>query len=145
MSMIYSDIKGKMTMYRTAMDANDRPLLILAYKNSAHAARCGRYFRRLGWEVRLVATAAEARRLCSVCTPGAVILDIDLPDESGWLTCAKMTRDDIDLRVILLAEQRPLDYSERLAKVQAAALVTRHDSMDVVAEAVLGRQLAEAV
>ncbi len=76
-------------MLPMAMDAVYRPLLVLAYADSAHAAQCGRHFRRLGWEVRLVTTGAEARRLCSMCTPGAVILDIDLPDESGWLTCAR--------------------------------------------------------
>ncbi len=34
-----------------------RPLLLLAYADSAHAAQCGRYFRRHGWEVHLVASA----------------------------------------------------------------------------------------
>jgi DNA-binding response OmpR family regulator len=129
-----------------AMDAVYRPLLVLAYSDSAHAARCGRYFRRLGWEVRLVATAAEARRLCSVCTPRAVILDIDLPDESGWLTCAKMTQEETDLKVFLLAAERSKATSEEhVAKVRAAGLVSRQVSMDELAEAVMGNQLAEAV
>ena len=132
-------------MVRMAMDAVYRPLMILAYTDSAHAARCGRYFRRLGWEVRLVTSAAEARRLSITCTPGAVVLDTDLPDESGWLTCAKITQEDPDLKVILLAPERSMDSSDNMAKVQAAALVTRQDPLEVLAETIMGKGLAEAV
>ncbi|HWY87073.1 MAG TPA: response regulator [Gemmataceae bacterium] len=122
-----------------------RPLLILAYVDSAHAAQCGRYFRRLGWEVHLVASAAEARRLSATGAARALVLDTELPDESGWLTCAKITQEDPARKVILLAPDRLPETGERLADVNAVALVTRHDPMEVLAEAVLGRQLAEAI
>jgi DNA-binding response OmpR family regulator len=137
--------KGREKMMRVEKNVSYRPLLILAYADSAHAARCGRYFRRLGWEVRLVASAAEARRLSSTWCARAVVLDTELPDESGWLTCAKITHGDPSRKVILLAPKRAPETPERLADVSAAALVTRHDDMEALAAAVLGRQLAEAV
>jgi DNA-binding response OmpR family regulator len=137
--------KGRVNMARPEKHELYRPLLILAYADSAHAAQCGRYFRRLGWEVHLVASAAEARRLSATEAARAVVLDTELPDESGWLTCAKLTQEDPARKVILLAPDRLPETGERLADVNAVALVTRHEGMEVLAEAVLGRQMAEAI
>jgi len=126
-------------------DAGFRPLLVLAYVDSAHAAHCGRYFRRLGWEVRLVASAGEARRLVADCNPRAVVLDTELPDESGWLTCAKIMQECPECRVFLLAPERGYDTNQNLASVNAAGVVCRQDAVDSFAETVLGECLAEAV
>jgi DNA-binding response OmpR family regulator len=122
-----------------------RPLLLLAYVDSAHAVRCGRLFRRLGWEVRLVASAAEARRLLSTLSPRAIVLDTELPDESGWLTCAKITHEDPARNVILLAPDRSPSTTRNLASVNAAALLSRQDPIEMLAETILGERLAEAI
>ena len=122
-----------------------RPLMIFAYADSAHAAQCGRYFRRLGWEVHLVASAAEARRLSQMTNPRVVVLDTDLPDESGWLTCAKITLEDSSRRVVLLAPDRTPETLQNLANVNGVALVTRQDRIELLAETILGNHLAEAV
>jgi DNA-binding response OmpR family regulator len=123
----------------------DRPVLIWAYVDSGHAARYGRYFRRQGWDVRLVASAAEARRLTGILTPRAIVLDTELPDESGWLACAKLTHEDPGRNVILLAPSRSGQAEGNTTAVRATALVTRADSLQVLAEAILGARLAEAV
>src|SRR5260370_1377898 len=122
-----------------------RPLLILAYVDSAHAVQCGRYFRRMGWEVRLVASAAEARRTASICGPRAVVLDTELPDESGWLACAKMTQEDPELRVYVLAPHRGSEASLNVKSVNAAGLVCRRDPIESLVETVVGERLAVAV
>jgi DNA-binding response OmpR family regulator len=122
-----------------------RPLLILAYADSAHAAQCGRYFRRHGWEVRLAPSAAETRRLLATSAPRAIVLDTELPDESGWLTCAKITQENPARRVILLAPGRSGNSRDNLAHVGASALVARHDSMEALAAIILGASLAEAI
>ena len=122
-----------------------RPVMIFAYADSAHAAQCGRYFRRLGWEVHLVASAAEARRLAQKTNPRVMVLDTELPDESGWLACAKLTHEDPSRRVVLLAPERTPESLENLAKINGAALVTRQDHLEVLAETILGERLAEAV
>jgi hypothetical protein len=64
-------------MFRTHFTNGNRPRMVLTYTDSAHAARCGRYFRRLGWEVHLVASAAEARRLSSSLSPSVVVLNAE--------------------------------------------------------------------
>jgi DNA-binding response OmpR family regulator len=122
-----------------------RPLLILAYADSAHAVQCGRFFRRLGWEVRLVASAAEVRRLLTAFTPRAIVLDAELPDESGWLTCAKITHEDPARQVILLVPDRCPETMRNLAIAGATALVARHDPLEVLAETIRGERLADAV
>jgi DNA-binding response OmpR family regulator len=128
----------------------NRPLLLLAYADSAHAARCGRFFRRQGWEVRLVASAAEARQLLSRLTPRAIVLDTELPDENGWLTCAKIAHEDASRmapprKVILLAPDRSTETLQHLASVNAVALITRDDPVEAMAETILGESFAEAV
>jgi DNA-binding response OmpR family regulator len=128
----------------------NRPLLILAYADSAHAALCGRFFRRQGWEVRLVASAAEARGLLTKVTPRAIVLDTELPDESGWLTCAKIIHEDAarkapPRKVILLAPDRSPETLRHLANINATALITRRDPVEALAETILGQRLAEAV
>jgi CheY-like chemotaxis protein len=137
--------KGQSKMVRLDKRETYRPLMILAYADSAHAAQCGRYFRRLGWEVHLVASAAEARRLLATFTPRVIVLDTELPDESGWLTCAKITQENPARKVVLLAPERSPENLKNLADVNAATLVTRGEPMEVFAETILGKRWAEAV
>ena len=128
---------------RTAKPLSFRPRLVLAYADSAHAALSGRHFRRLGWEVHLASTGAEARRLSQALAPSVVVLDTDLREESGWLTCAKLTLERPGQRVVLLGN----DLSERAhnfaAFVGAAALVRRDAGTDALVETVQGTALLE--
>lgn len=140
------DIKeGRDKMVKSNRNATYRPVLILAYADSAHAVQCGRYFRRLGWEVHLVASATEARRLALETNPRVIVLDTDLPDESGWLACAKMTHEDPSRRIILLTPKATAEARQNLAKVNAAALASRADDVETLAETILGECFAEAV
>src|SRR5205807_8268820 len=119
MSRIAGSVVGKGREKRLDKNSIYRPLMILAYVDSAHAAKCGRYFRRLGWEVHLVASAAEARRLAATVHPQVTVLDTELPDESGWLTCAKLTHEDPTRKVVLLAPNRTTEAMHNLANVNA--------------------------
>src|SRR6266542_6801202 len=92
--------RDKMTRYQS--EYASRPLLLLAYADAAYASECGRYFRRLGWEVLMVAGGAEARLLAAEYHPDVVVLDTELLDESGWLTSAKISTDNPDMRIILV-------------------------------------------
>src|SRR5437763_8521351 len=91
----------------------DRPRLLLAYSDSAHASRCVRYFRRLGWEVHMVASGAEAQRLSTELLPQAIVFDVDLPDESGWLSAAKLRLTPPDHRIVLLTGHADAQSRER--------------------------------
>src|SRR6516165_1830089 len=90
-----------------------RPRLLMAYTDSAHASRCVRNFRRLGWEVHMVASGAEAQRLATELSPDAIVLDVDLPDESGWLSAAKILLTQPSQRIVLLADRFDARQAER--------------------------------
>jgi len=99
--------------------------LVLADRNSAQAALTGRQFRRLGWEVHLASSGPEARRMTRLLGPQVVVLDTALRDESGWLTCAKLTQETPELKVVLLGDGAT-ELDQRFAAfIGAAALVTR--------------------
>src|SRR5260221_281585 len=102
-----------------------RPRLVLGYTDSAHASRCVRHFRRLGWEAHMVASGAEARRLAIELRPNVILLDVDLPDESGWQTAAKVLLGQYAPRVLLLASVADEGLDERARSLGAAALVRR--------------------
>src|SRR6476646_3435582 len=64
-----------------------RPHVVLAHSDAAYAAGVARAFRRHGWVVAPAASGPEARRLASALAADLVVLEADLPAESGWLTC----------------------------------------------------------
>ncbi len=122
-----------------------RPRLLLGYADSAYASRIVRIFRRLGWEVHMAASGAEARRLVGVYQPTAVVLELGLRDECGWAVSAQITEAHAGQRVILLARERPDNGHELLRAAGAAALVTSGDGMEGLVRAVYGQTLAKAV
>jgi DNA-binding NarL/FixJ family response regulator len=137
--------EGSVAMFYTPQESSSRPCLLLAYADSAYAARIVRTFRRLGWEVHRAASAAEARRLLPHYAPRAVLLEIALPDESGWSASAGITEAHPDQRVILLAPERLENVADRLRAAGAAAMVSRADGMEGLVRAVYGHTLAKAI
>src|SRR5437660_9043907 len=94
--------RGALMIARTQQPLAFRPRLVVAYADSSHAALSARLFRRLGWEVHLASSGPDARRLAQALAPEVVILDTQLPDESGWLTCAKLIQENGAQRVVLV-------------------------------------------
>jgi DNA-binding response OmpR family regulator len=106
-------------------NARRHPCLILAHADAGYAASTARHLRRLGWDVYRVSDGPEARRLARMLEDAVVVLDADLPGESGWLTCDKLTTERPGIRVVLVADD-PDGRSERFASfVGASALVDR--------------------
>ena len=131
---------------RYQTEFGSRPQLLLGYADAAYASECGRYFRRLGWEVQLVASGKEARALARTNRPDVVVLDAELLDESGWLTSAKISAENPDLRILLVADERTDLTKTRLQMVGATQSVCRKDGAEALAVAVLGEaSLSEAV
>jgi DNA-binding response OmpR family regulator len=110
---------------RTENPMSFRPRLILAYADSAHAALSGRHLRRQGWEVHLASNGSEARRLVQTLAPRVVVLDTDLREESGWLTCAKLKRENPDQIVVIVTGQITPEAEAMAEFVGAAAVVAR--------------------
>ena len=131
-------------MGRIQSDYTGRPRLLLAYADAAYASECGRYFRRLGWEVQMVAGGAEARILAAEYHPDVVVLDAELLDQSGWLTSAKISTDNPELRIFLVtSESAP---SDRLTMVGAEHAISRAAGAEGLAHAIFGSPtLSQAV
>jgi DNA-binding response OmpR family regulator len=106
-----------------------RPCLVLAHADPLYAALVRQIFLRLRWNVHLTSSGVEARELAAELSPCMVILDADLPDESGWLTCAKLTQEQPDLHVVLVADRIGRTSHAFAYYVGAAALVGRNDGL----------------
>jgi DNA-binding response OmpR family regulator len=78
------------------------PLAVLGLTDAALADATAKLLRADGWQVMVAETAADVRRASARLRPEVVILDVDPPDESGWLTCAKLQRLRQRPRVILV-------------------------------------------
>jgi DNA-binding response OmpR family regulator len=100
-----------------------RPCLVLALADPPQATDAARRFRRLGWDVYPVKTGPEARRVARMVDADLVVLDTDLPAESGWLTCAKLVLERPRTRVVLYG-----DVGERYRVF--ATFVGAHDLID---------------
>lgn len=137
--------EGSRVMFGNDRNRPLRPVMLVAYADSAHASRCVRYFRRLGWEVHMVAGGYEAQRLAEQLVPHVVVMDVELPDESGWLSCAKITLDQRRQNVVLLAEHASDAIRDRAASVGAVALLRREEAPESLVELIYGQRLAEAV
>ncbi len=106
-----------------------RPCLILALADSRWATDAGRHFRRLGWDVFQTHGGPAARRLARMMEPEVVLLDVDLEDESGWLTCAKLMQEWPRSKVVLLSEDTSPRNRELASFVGASALMHRQECL----------------
>jgi DNA-binding response OmpR family regulator len=99
------------------------PCLVLAHSDGVYKAAIARGFRRLGWDVYLADDGPEVRRLVAMLEADAVILDAELPGESGWLTCAKLTAEQPFAKVVLISSEPGPRNRQFAAFVGACALV----------------------
>jgi DNA-binding response OmpR family regulator len=114
------------------------PSLVVAHSDPGYEAVIARGFRRLGWDVYRARSGPEVRRLVPMLAADLVILDADLPDESGWLTCDKLTRERQRIQVILVtSEPGPLNHA-MASFVGATALIHRSEGPVRVIEEVCG-------
>ena len=129
---------------RTEKPMSFRPRLVLAYADSALSALSSRHFRRLGWEVHSTNSGVEARRLAHALRPRIVVLETDLRDESGWLTCAKLTAGGTDARVVLLADEVTPRERSFADAVGASAVVAARAGLPALIEEVHDAVLSTA-
>jgi DNA-binding response OmpR family regulator len=129
-------------MYVTPEQEPDRPPgLVLAHLDPIYAAVASRYFRQCGWEVYLADSGPDARYLAREAGPVVVALDVNLREESGWLTCWKLLREQPRLKVLLVGSH-PAPIEHRFAAfVGAAGLVDRRLGVAALVDAVYGAAL----
>lgn len=133
-------------MGRFKSEYGTRPRLLLAYADAAYASECGRYFRRLGWEVQMVGSGTDARAYADEYRPDVVVLDAELLDESGWLTSAKISTANPEMHIVLVAHDWTAAMQQRAQMVGAEECVSRQGGAAGLALAILGKPaLSEAV
>jgi DNA-binding NarL/FixJ family response regulator len=84
----------------------------------------------------LIPSGADARRLALDLAPSLVILDINLPDESGWLTAAKILLDRPGQKIVLVGPDRSPSHERFATYLGAAAYRARNETPEILAEAV---------
>jgi DNA-binding response OmpR family regulator len=123
-----------------------RPHVVIAHRDPAYSTGVARAFRRHGWGVAHAADGPEARRLAASLAAELVVLQADLPAESGWLTCAKLSAERARAPVVLVAVA-PVGRDEQFAEFAGAArLVTREQGpAPLLEEAGLALPMAKVV
>ena len=119
---------------RSGEAGRQRPHVVIAHSDTAYVLGVARAFRRHGWDVALAPVGQEARRLAAQLSARLVVLETSLPDETGWLTCAKLTvRDDAPTVVLVAGEDE--DRDEEFAEFAGAErLVTRDEGIEPLLE-----------
>jgi CheY-like chemotaxis protein len=102
-----------------------------------------RAFRRSGWDVYPARTGPEARRLARMVEADLVVLDTGVDEESGWLTCEKLTREVPGIRVILV-EGDPDPVGADLAEFVGATALIDRDGLETLAKSDPAEALAAA-
>lgn len=115
--------------------ASHRPCLVLAHAEPTYAGDACRTFRRLGWDVYPATTGPEVRRLARMLEADLVVLDVALLEETGWLTCAKLTQERPGLRVVLVTDKLGSRDQSLAEFVGAQAVVSRQDGMSALVPA----------
>ena len=119
--------------------------LIVAHGNPEYAAQVGRQFRRLGWEVHTARSGSEVRRLARTVAPQLVVLGAETPQETGWLTCAKLAREQPRCRIILVSRDPTPEYHRMARFVGGAALVQQDAGAGALLDEVYGEANLPAV
>ncbi|MBI3411021.1 MAG: hypothetical protein HY040_22030 [Planctomycetes bacterium] len=119
--------------------------MVFAYVDSAHAAHCGRFFRRHGWEVHLVADGSQVHRLVECVGPSVLVVDTALIEDAGLQAWRPWLLEQGGLKVILMASECTSETRRLQEAIFATALFARDDAIESLGAALLGEPLAEAV
>lgn len=71
----------------------DRRIVLLVDDNQTHQYSLGKHLEESGFEVMQAGTGAEALQMAASQRPDAVLLDINLPDMTGFDVCEKLKND----------------------------------------------------
>ena len=104
-------------------------LILVAHPDREYSARICQAFESRGWKVRTAATGGELRRLARRLCPPAVLLAAEIADESGWLICDKLVRQQPSLRVYLITDAVNEENRHFAEFVGAAGLFSPEDDV----------------
>ena len=70
-----------------------RSRVLVVDDNAANAEHLEAYLEGSGWDIALAASGAEALRRCRESIPDIILLDIMMPDMSGYEVCRRLKGD----------------------------------------------------
>jgi DNA-binding response OmpR family regulator len=94
-----------------------------------------------GVEVREAETASEAIEAVASDPPDLLLLDINLPDQTGWDVLRELKRRDLDIPTIILSAVRV--SQSRLEEFQPLAYLPKPFPIDALLRLVVGDRRTE--
>jgi len=129
---------------RNEREVVSSPRLILAHPHPDYQSLLASAFRGLHWDVHLALSGPEARQLTRQLKADVVILHAEMPEESGWLTCDKLTREQPLTRVVLVSDNVNSRNQEFASFVGASFLVHQDEGLLSLIEELLGSAVPAA-
>ncbi len=80
---------------------------VVALNDATQTQQIERVLRRLGWSALRAESADEVRERVAEAPGSVVILGPALADESGWLTCAKLSKPVAQAKVLIIGPDTP--------------------------------------
>lgn len=115
-------------MSKTVLIVDDHPLVCQAI---------GQALSRIGFEtVGETADGVEALRMIEALTPDLVILDIGLERLDGLSVLKRITREQLDTRVLIYTAQAKENYATRCVQAGASGFVSKSEPIDKLIKAV---------
>src|SRR5262249_17926957 len=111
--------------------------VVIGLHDTIFAAWVARHLRRLGWGVHTARTAEEVRQLVGKFSPQVVVLSTHFEDQSGWLTCEKILRDDATVKVVLVESEPERDGQAFAEFVGAAAFIRQGEGMQILIDEIV--------
>lgn len=78
-----------------------------------------------GWTFQVAKTGEEALELAASAQPDIVLMDIELPDMSGFEAARKILIFHATANIIMLAANNEIDYSLEMESSGSAAFLTK--------------------
>ena len=133
------------TFRMSSMGARKRTILLVEDERSIQAP-LAEALGREGWRMEVAETAADARDLATALGPDLILLDVGLPDGSGFDVCRDIRRDS-DVPIVMLTARG--DEADRVAGLELGAddyVVKPFSAREVVARvrAILRRGRSDA-
>ncbi len=89
-----------------------RPKLLLAHRDRAYRIRARGHFHWKDVDFLTATSVEEVHELTQRYKPGVVVIDGNLPGESGYLTCAKIKLTLPRCKVVLLGRDTAEEFAE---------------------------------
>jgi CheY-like chemotaxis protein len=115
-----------------------RPFVLLVNDIPDHRQQYEAALRARGYDVRLVSTGADALEVAATVQLEGVVIDVRLPDMTGWELCGqiKAIQRHCDVPIVILAPDLSKDSVTRSREAGCASWLMRPAAADDVARAV---------